>query len=359
MKGMYPVVHPQYMKEILSTLKLPRIMTSVAYFSSSAKKTKIHKTMNFDGEIFLDCGVFQRGFYKRFLIDKNIIPQYRKKLIEWYSFMKPNIASSLDIPSTLEFSLKDRLNHIRLSINNYEFMKRYVKVPLVLGVTLFSRHEIDVFKKELVKREIEPEYIGLGGQVPLIRKIEKDTSWGKLVVKNVFLLSKSFNKIPIHVYGCGDHRIYSLVRMLGASSSDYAGYVEIAARGAILLRGTGPRFIFSVKRKVTPKGVIHYIRPKSKVLKKDELKLLSGCECPVCKHNDPIFLEENKIFRIIHNLYVTYSESRIIDRFCNDNDVDGLIRYIRENYYKNKFFKIISEYAISLLKNRTLLSFYK
>jgi tRNA-guanine family transglycosylase len=352
-QGLFPVLYPDNLKDvILKHLRIERIMTSVAWLKVTQRKLKIHDVMNFKKMIFLDCGVFQRRMYQKFNSYTSIC-EYRQKLVEWYSYLRPDIASAFDVPSSPCYEAQQRLQRLVWSIENFEFLtQRLPNIPLVLGLSIFGKEDVNHLKRLIKKQKIEPEIIGLGGQVPLIRETLNNVNYGKMVLKNVYLLRSLFPDKPIHVYGGGDHRWYALLRLLGATSADYASYILIASHGAIILPGLGPRFILKKVRVETKKGPIIFVRPSDKILNVTDYPLLVNCQCPICRNQDPLMLEESKENRIIHNLYVILSETTKVDQYCENNDYKGLIKYIK-NVFKDVIFKELARYAIKLYYKTT------
>ena len=326
--GCYPVLYSESIEFVTKLLKLKRIMCSVGWLSDDLKKQQIHNSMRFNGLVFIDNGMFQRKSYKRkYTWDE--VCQYRQRLIEWYKNLQPDIVSSLDIPSSPELNKKERLTRINWSVINYKFMIDKVgSIPLVLGSSIHSRKELEFFKKCIISNRINPNILGLGGQVPILRSVSQNPKIGKEIIKTIFQMSKVFPKIPIHVYGLGEHRWYLLIRLLGAKSSDYASYMKISGCGRILLPGLRPKFISKKIRVTTKSGEKFYTRPTRDLFKPHELLLLRDCECPICKNNDPAILEESRKYRIIHNLYVILSETDLMDRLCKENNDSEIIHHV-------------------------------
>jgi tRNA-guanine family transglycosylase len=349
-QGVFPVLYPDNLKGvILERLKIKRIMTSIAWLKAAQRKLDIHDVMNFEKMIFLDCGVFQRKMYQKFSSYTSVC-EYRQKLVEWYSHLKPDIASAFDVPSSHSYNAQQRLQRLIWSVENFEFLTHKLRdIPLVLGLSVFGEEDINHLKGLVRKQKIQPEIVGLGGQVPLIRETSNNVNYGKMVLKNMYLLRSLFPDKPIHVYGGGDHRWYALLRLLGATSADYASYILIASHGAIILPGLGPKFILKKVRVETKKGPVIFVRPDDKILSVSEYSLLINCPCPICKDQDPLTLEESKENRIIHNLYVILSEADKIDQYCEKNEYEGLIKYIKSTF-KDVIFKELTRYAIKLYR---------
>jgi len=336
-EGAFPVVYPNLRDRIFSDLKLKRLMTSVAFLNSNQKKQNVHKLMKFDKEIFLDCGIFQRGFYKtEFTWEK--VSNYREKLIDWYSFLKPDFASSFDLPCSLDSQNRIKLKRLEWSIENFKIMNHALDIPLFLGINAFSKDEVILAAKTInIKLGRTPELIGLGGMVPLMRSSKAQPGLGKLILSMIHMIRTKFPSSSLHIYGFGDHKWYPLIRLLGASSSDYAGYISIASRGGILLPGLSEKYILKkIVRLRTKKGVTFYTRADETLFTKDELQKLQNCGCPFCRNSDPVLLEFSREGRIIHNLHVILSENEIVDAYCRENDLEGLRNHVKERFSNEK-----------------------
>lgn len=352
LEGYFPVVYPYNKDLICSWFRFSKIMSSVAYLNHRQKKNNIHRVLGFNGSIFLDCGIFQQGFYKK-VSTPNQICSYRSKLINWYAKLKPDFASALDLPTPIKTKKDVKKRRLLWSIDNYRFMKDSLDIPLFLGICVFSKKEVSIAKKQILEKTGElPRLLGLGGMVPIMRSINKESTLGKLILNVIHQARKNFPDSFIHVYGLGEHRWYSLIRLVGASSSDYAGVYYISGRGGTLLQGMSERyFLRIIKLKGKNSNFCYYTRPKEKVFSENDLKLLYKCECPICKTSEPLMLEIDKEKRLIHNMSVVVSENQIVDQYLEENNFEGLKRHILERLVKNRSeLREIAQYAIRLSK---------
>jgi queuine/archaeosine tRNA-ribosyltransferase len=316
------------------------------------KNENIHKIMEFNGMIFLDCGIFQLF---RNELNTKLIESYRDNLINLYNTLLPDVASSLDIPSLLWHRISVKEQRLEWSINNYITMRERVKhcIELVLGICAFSRKSIEIVKQKLSKVDEQIENLGLGGQVPLIKLSVLKPELGKLVIQTAYFMRQAFPNSYIHVYGAGGHRWYMLLRLLGINSADYAGIWQLAARGQIILPGTGPRYISKYIRIKTKDGWRTFVRSDDEMIKKAELKLLQQCECPICKNFDYRVLEYNKKLRLIHNLHVLLSESEIVDQYCKENNHRALVRHVKDRLIRNNSkLRPLAEFTLKLIGER-------
>jgi len=345
-KGCFPVIYPKIMKWIFDWIRPEKIMTSVSWLSRKQKETNIHEVFNYYGLIFLDCGTFQ--FFMKD-VDVDMVHEYRKNLVKWYSCLRPEIVSSLDIPSLLWHSVDTKILRLELSLENYLFLKERIRdIPIVLGICAFSEKSATIVAKKLKDRLGNPSLIGLGGQVPLLRLSDTKPELGKLVVSTIRRLRNEMPESFIHVYGAGGHRWYMLVRLAGADSADYAGFAPLAGKGQVFLPGLDPHHILQKFEIKTRKP--RYVQPKNEILTPGELKQLESCLCPACKNvSDVENLKNNRKYRIIHNLYTVISESQLVDEYCNSNDLRGLSLHVEDRLIKNRSsLSSVAKYCIKL-----------
>ncbi len=344
-EGCFPVVYP-HLRWLLDRVKVERIMTSVSFLNNSQKRKRISEVFKFRGIIFLDCGIFQK--YKNELDSRSII-SYRKKLVKWYSVLQPSIASGLDVPSLLWHKIQTKRKRLLWSIENYLYIRNKLpsNIPLFLGVSAFSEKSVKIAAELIRSKAGAVENIALGGQVPLMKASFRNLDLGKIVIRTVFYLRKSFPESNIHVYGAGNPRWYLMIRALGASSADYSGYIKLAGFGRVLVKESGSRYLKSKTKVKRDNQEILLKRPKELVINKEEFSKILECRCPVCKVYSPDKLDVNRKFRLIHNLYTVNKETRIIDKICNEKNLKNLKEVINI-YFKNSVMKPIADYALKL-----------
>lgn len=345
LKGFYAVISPKICKWIFSYMKLQKIMTTVNMFPKR-NDLNVHRLLRFEGFIFLDCGIFSQ-FRKE--ISKKEITKYRDELIERYKRLKPNVASSLDVPSLLWHPIEVKKQRSDWSIENFIYMKEKLgdSIPLFVGVSAFSPKSVEIIGKKIKKKIGDIRLIGLGGQVPLIKKAVLKPQLGKISLHTIFYLKKMFQDSHLHVYGAGGHRWYMLARLLGADSADYAGFYQLTGRGQIVLPGVGLRYILKRIEKETRNGFRTYVRSEEELLKLKEFTKLLECSCPACKENSFEDLEYNRKLRLIHNMYVSVSEATIVDNILHESGKKELIKHIK-NRLSSSHLKPLMSYAIRL-----------
>lgn len=333
MIGLYPVVTPSTKDLIFKHFRLKQIMTSVFYLRKQEKNGKIHRVFPLCEKVFLDSGIFQ--MYKRNL-NLRIIHEYRRTLIELYNKLQPDLASALDVPCTIWNDVKTKQKRLSWSLKNYKYLRNRVddSVTLVPGICAFSEKSARIVANQIKKVVGLPRYLGIGGQVPLLKVAEKIPNLGFLTMKVASVFREEFPEAKIHVFGAGGHRWYMLLRLLGLDSADYAGYLFSTGMGEIILPGIRPKYILKEVILRTKRGKKKYKRDPKKIFSEDEFNEFYLCNCPVCRNTSPVILEFNKDQRMLHNFAVVMSEARIVDEFCKRNDFKGLKSHIRRRILK-------------------------
>lgn len=328
MIGLYPVVTPSTKDIIFEHFHLKQIMTSVFYLRNKEKTRKIHHVFPLCEKVFLDSGIFQ--MYKRNL-NLQTIHKYRRTLIELYNNLQPDFASALDIPCTIWNDVKTKRERIGWSLKNYKHLRNRVhaSVTLVPGICAFSEKSARIVAKQIKNVVGFPRYLGIGGQVPLLKVAENIPNLAFLTMEVVSIFREEFPEAKIHVFGAGGHRWYMLLRLLGVNSADYAGYLFSTGMGEIILPGIRPKYILKEIILRTKRGKKKYKRNPKRIFSEDEFNEFYLCNCPACKNTSPVILEFNKDQRLLHNFAVVMSEARIVDEFCKRNDFEGLKAHIR------------------------------
>lgn len=337
-----------------------RLLVSITEIPMREREKSIREVFNFNGTTFLDLGVFSKFLMKEIKEGKiptwNEIVRYRERCVDWINNSKPDFACALDIPSLINNPPNVKAIKTEWSLLNYLYFKEMTphlidpSIKLVPGLTSFSEKSVLAVKlRTMMRLKEEPELLALCGQVPLIRFCEYRPRLAMLSLYTTHQFVKAFPNSDIHVYGAGGYRWYSLIRLLGAKSADYSFWAVSAGWGRIVVPTTG-RDGYTHKRasfKTKEGGRKFYVRRDQDLLTCDDLTGLEECDCWVCRSQDHSVLEFNRGYRFIHNLHNLIKRNDLVDRFCRDNDQEGLIKHIRESF-KDSRIKDISEYAIKL-----------
>lgn len=353
--GHFPLVQPCLYPKIAKWLDLGKVMTSIFWLSKDQRKGDIHKIYGEKTKIFLDSGIFQK-------YNKDVswyeIETLRTQYLKWCDSTKADIVSGLDVPSLPSYSVREKNNRLKWSINNYLYLLKALDrgccTPrIVLGMSAFSRKEIEIAYNRVKKNVRATPFVALGGQVPLLRQSEMTPSKGLHILDNLFWFRKYFCLSSIHIYGVGGHLWYPLVRLIGASSADYANYMSYTGRGKILLPGIRPKYI---SKQVTVRmrhGLQFFRRPKNLLLTEEEVRILENCMCPVCKKWGYSVLEKNRLYRLIHNVYVIHKETQLVDVLCEEENYSGLADYVKTHLVeRDSGVQEAAKYAIGIYEKQ-------
>ena len=119
---------------------------------------------------------------------------------------------------------------------------------------------------------------------------------------------------------------------LGIESTDSAGYRRKAAYGQIVLPGTGERYAGNNTAKFG--GGVYF--------KKDDMKKLHECTCPICKINQDQLWNDWRA-RAIHNDYVMKNERKLAEKLINDGQ-EAYEKHLN-HIYKHSSLNYLWEYA--------------
>jgi len=206
-------------------------------------------------------------------------------------------------------------------------MKNHVnrKIHLVPGVCAFSEKSVEIVTKIIRDNIGDPIVLAIGGLVPMVRLAYSNPNLGWIAMYMVKLFREKFPQSHIHAYGVGGPKWYPLVRLLGANSADYAGFLQYTFKGKILLQDGRAGYI---SKKIKYKGKT-ISRNFEDVFLKSDLKMLHDCQCPICNTFPQKKLEKSYQPRLIHNLYQVISKSNLIDEKIQNNEIDDVKKIIK------------------------------
>jgi len=148
---------------------------------------------------------------------------------------------SLDYPPHRRDSRQDRLQKIRLSVNNFrklsDLFPTKIIMPVVHGRT---RPEIELSIQLIGRRTQNPSWVGLGGVVPLLqnRTVSREISRigaETFIARSIASIRTAFPDAKIHIFGAGGTRTFPAIFALGADSADSIGWRQAAGFGSIFL----------------------------------------------------------------------------------------------------------------------------
>jgi 7-cyano-7-deazaguanine tRNA-ribosyltransferase len=291
------------------------------------------------------------GTDKIFLMDSGGFQLLKKdikldpeKVLDIYHKAKPDIGVVLDFPLHPS-SLDKRKQRWKKTLKNTEFMiqnsRDIALMPVIHG---YSIKEIKKACQE-VKKISDPQIIGMGSIVPILRslkssnlpKLNDNSNSFKLLIKMISTVREEFPDSFLHAFGVGSASTMHLMFALGVDSVDSMSWRMKAAYGAIQLPGLSDRFIISKNRQ---KGRIPLT----------EFSLLDHCKCPICQKCGSLEekismysnLNENTFKkRAIHNAFTLKEEEKIFKKYVKKDDV---LHFFQSRSKKNKSYSNFNKY---------------
>lgn len=143
--------------------------------------------------------------------------------------------------------------------------------------------------------------LAVGGIVPNLLRCPKSLPY-QSVIADLRLVRKRFRNKALHLFGVGSAATLHLARLLGFDSVDSSGWRNRAARGLVLLPGSGERSVVNLG---SWRG-----RPPSPA----EQRVLANCVCPACQEHGISGLagtgQAGFCHRASHNLWMLLDEVR-------------------------------------------------
>ena len=188
-----------------------------------------------------------------------------------------DIFVALDLPPGLDDSVSERKKKIVRSMRNFHTLRERFPsktvMPVVHGRTMT---ELELSLQLLDYDASTPDWIGLGGVVPLLQnRRTRDLAEAPecFIARAVTLIRTSFPQSRIHVFGAGGTRTLPAVFALGADSGDSIGWRQAAGYGSIFLPLKSQRVVKWNRGK----------NPPRKLLDESDLAQIEKCRCPVCR----------------------------------------------------------------------------
>lgn len=181
-------------------------------------------------------------------------------------------------------------------------------------------------------------WLAIGGIVPNLLRAPKSLTHTE-ILNSLINLRRQFSDKNIHVFGIGGTSTLHLAMLLGFDSVDSSGWRNRAARGIILLPGSGERTIAQLGswngRKVSP----------------EETKKLVHCACPACVANGIEGLKEQSTVgfrnRATHNLWILLEEEKWISTGLRSGEYKNLYLAHLDNTIYRPIIKYLVENFIS------------
>jgi tRNA-guanine family transglycosylase len=225
-----------------------------------------------------------------------------------------DIVVSLDLPPLAHDSVDLRLAKYMRTTENYASLHGDVLgailAPVLHGVT---PDELFLNCRAIAGIEPNPQWVCVGGQVPLLRQAGSTHRAGlearRSLQESIGLVRAQFPRSSLHVLGVGSPRNVQMALAAGADSVDSIGWRRAAGFGTIFLPGGTERFVSPRDRK----------RANSrKYLSEDDYEALRICGCPVCRRGDRLqakidALGASYLARAAHNAWTLIEETAASD----------------------------------------------
>lgn len=265
--------------------KVPALMVNAYEIIKSEKlrrdiqaKGGLHEFLNYNGTIFLDSGGFQAMKHG---IDVEI-----SKLVDVYKMAGADYYFSLDYPSP---SARNSEKKILRTISNFEKLRKLIEhiIPVVHPNIKRALREYEAYK------EYSPEYIAIGGLVPLMLTTHGLLNGRKKAIDLITEIRKR-HKLNLHVMGLGAPTVIPILKILKCDSTDSAAWRVKAAHGKIMIPNKGERYVSNRRANF---GVVP--------LCEDDKQIIEKIKCPLLKEYDWDYLEKSFEARALLNAWIT------------------------------------------------------
>jgi len=287
----------------------------------------IHATLNIPGkiQIFLDNGAF--GFSRRGV--ETPTNEYEEFIRQAKPYWRAVPQDFIPTPNMTLDEQDECLRRTMLVNTAYDY-DGYVPVIHI------SRVINDYIAQMKANENLAAKpCLAIGGIVPNLLRAPKSLTHGE-ILQSLINLRREFADKQIHVFGIGGTSTLHVAMLLGFDSVDSSGWRNRAARGIVLLSGSG-------ERTIVPLGSWN-----GRKLNATEMEQIAECFCPACRKFglEGLKSQTTEGFRIraTHNLWILLEEQKWISENLNSGDYINaysghlnnstylpLIRYLIEN----------------------------
>lgn len=254
------------------------------------------------GPMMLDSGGFTLMMRQGQLSIAQVIRAFKETAAD--------VVVSLDYPPLDSDSKERRQDKYQRTLANYALLHQQpltaALAPVVHGV---SPDELRANCDAIAGVEPSPEWVCLGGLVPLLRQCgqlrHRAQEARARLRETIGIVRRQFPHSRLHVLGVGSPRNIATSFESGADSVDSIGWRRAAGFGTIFLPGGTERFVAHRDRKRAASRL---------VLTAQDIDTLSGCLCPACCQAGSIdqrlmTLAGSYLPRAAHNAWVLLSEA--------------------------------------------------
>lgn len=303
----------------------------INYYSSDSRKIPYKYE-----KLFLDNGAYN-ALYRDIELNK-------EKVIDVQETIDPDLTIPLDfpfVPGMSKREMQKRSEKTKINIVYWQNSTNLTTIPPLHAIG--SSMLIDFIR--WLQKYSDSDFVAVGSVITRFESEIKindnfkgffgDRQPSKQLVDTLLTVKKilqDYSDFKVHTMGFGSSPLtYHLSVYCGVDSTDCAGHRRKAAYGKIILPGKGERYICdrNIKFGLTP-------------FSEDDRRLLSECECPICKElpNDGKMRKERLAqdwkLRAIHNKWVMeFEENRA--RNLIEKGLDIYERSLERLFEKSSF----------------------
>jgi len=251
----------------------------------------VHGILETDLPVMTDSGSYQLMLYGDVEIENREIVEFQRKI-------RSDFVIPLDIPTPPDMDFESAKRDLEITLQREREAKE-LKGESLLVLPIQGSTHAELRRRSAEKaKEIGGDVYAIGAVVPLMDAYRfRDLARIILEVRSVLRVE------PIHLFGCGHPMVFAMAVALGCDLFDSAAYALYAKDDRYLT-------VYGTK-------------------KLSELQYFP-CSCPNCSKMEPeevreLEKSEREIFLAEHNLYVTFSEIRLIKNAIKENSLFELV----------------------------------
>ncbi len=277
--------------------EIPHLMVNAYDFWNRRQQTQsVHRTLEFEGEIFCDSGGYQVLMQQRSLKAEDVLEVQLK--------LGADLNAVLDVGN-------EPGKHIR----NLQIYQKKVPADQKARFVPVVPHDLpDHYLDRMVELCPTPKVVAIGKVVPSLYPLHYHDRILN-VMRNIQRIKSKFPQSRIHIFGVGGVATAALFFVL-ADSTDSSAWLHDA------------RFR---KLRVFGGGVVRADRPSTH----SRLgRLQENCLCPACKSEPSKMLSEtglNGLFlRAVHNAWVLKLELKALNKALSSEDPRHYLHYLEQ-----------------------------
>jgi len=206
-----------------------------------------------------------------------------------------HVPTSQDTPDDVWLKVKETVDFSRLFLEELPSTLQERSMPVVQGHTF---EQVDYCLQAYLDLGVRHLGFGSFGTVGKNSEVNVATQSSVTLAKHVIGVARKHD-IRVHLFGIGVPALVPMIFSIGANSFDSSSWIKAAGFGQIFLP-------FMRAYNITHRNRGSELQKAITVSKFDQLKALTGHECPFCESTRT--LQKEKLFRTVHNL-ITIKET--------------------------------------------------